>query len=116
MVERPIWGRLVPIFIFDAPTIVPTPQDTQRSLKSHVAHSLGGRRRRRRKPAESRRSSGPAAPDRFARARCARRSGAVEVLDRGLLPEAGIFQAASEPRVLTLDGLAADEQSEPFLE
>lgn len=40
----------------------------------------------------------------------------VEVLDRGLLPEAGIFQATSEPRVLTLDGLAVDEQSEPFLE
>jgi hypothetical protein len=40
----------------------------------------------------------------------------IDILDDGILPEACKLQAADEPLVLALDGLAIDQQAEPFLE
>ncbi len=45
----------------------------------------------------------------------ARRLG-VEVLDRRILPEVGIFQARDQPFALALGGLAINERPEPLLE
>ena len=40
----------------------------------------------------------------------------VDILDDGVLPEAGEAQAANQPFVLALGRFAVDEQSKPFLE